>query len=205
MKTLLQNLQIKLYRRSKFFALKTERTLKNKKKLLAIALFFLLVGGMGYYTANNLVIGLGESLDNKLFLKTNGEIQVGDYVVIKILGDPIVGKNLLTKKVFCKGGQTLKIVVDEYFCEDTFIGKAVKETKDGIPIEPYNPCIRQENRHFPFEFYTKDVFGRITKVCEYQIPDGYYFVAGTHPRSYDSRYFGLVSKEEIISKVVPIL
>jgi len=43
------------------------------------------------------------------------------------------------------------------------------------------------------------------KICEYKIPEGYYFVVGTHPRSYDSRYFGLISKKEIISKIEPLL
>lgn len=36
------------------------------------------------------------------------------------------------------------------------------------------------------------------------IPNGYYFVQGTHERSYDSRYFGLVNIKELKEKVIPL-
>jgi signal peptidase I len=179
--------------------------LNNKKKililifLLSFAIFIWAIN----YIANNIIIICEQNIDNHLFIKTNGEIKVNDYVVYYIPGDPIIGDRKISHRVVCQGGQILKIVVDDYFCDEEYIGKAVRETKEGVPIEPYNPCIAEEKKHSPFEFYRKDVVN--TKICEYKIPDGYYFVAGTHPRSYDSRYFGLISKKEIISKIEPLL
>ena len=203
MKTLLQNLKEQIFskaqRRSRFFSLKVERTLRNRRKLLISLTFIAVVSLAGVYIADNIVIASGQSLDKKFFLKVDGDIKMGDYVVVYIPEDPIVKDKKLSKKVVCQGGQTLKIVEDDYFCDDTYIGKAVKQTKDGVPVEPYNPCVLQETMHSPFDFY-KIKAG----TCIYKIPDGYYFVAGTHPRSYDSRYFGLVSKKEIITKIEPL-
>lgn len=179
--------------------------LNNKKKILILIslLFFAAFVWAVNYIANNIIIIFEQSVDNHLFLRSNGEIKVGDYVACYIPGEPIIGDKKISRRVVCQGGQTLKIVVNDYFCDGTYIGKAVRETKKGVPVEPYNPCIVKEKRHSPFEFYRKDVVN--IKICEYKIPEGYYFVVGTHPRSYDSRYFGLISKKEIISKIEPLL
>jgi len=37
-----------------------------------------------------------------------------------------------------------------------------------------------------------------------KIPDGYYFVLGDNPRSYDSRYWGFVKKEWIAGRAYPL-
>lgn len=37
-----------------------------------------------------------------------------------------------------------------------------------------------------------------------EIPEGYYFVIGTHPKSFDSRYLGLISEERITGVLIPI-
>lgn len=38
-----------------------------------------------------------------------------------------------------------------------------------------------------------------------RIPPGHYFVVGTYPHSWDSRYWGLVKPEEVIGKVVWVM
>ncbi len=37
------------------------------------------------------------------------------------------------------------------------------------------------------------------------IPEGHFFVAGKHPGSYDSRYWGLIKTDNVIGKAHPIL
>lgn len=204
MKTLLQKLQDRAERRSKYFSLKAQRLLRNKKRLATFLLFFILISGTGYFIADNLIISRGESLDKNLFLKSNGEINVGDYVVLSIPNDPIIKGRYITKKVVCKEGQVLKIINDDYFCDDNYIGKAVKTTKDGHPVKPYNPCLTKDMHLSDYVTYTVRSVD-LASICEYKIPQGYYFVAGTHPRSYDSRYFGLVTKKEIVTKAKPVL
>jgi conjugal transfer pilin signal peptidase TrbI len=39
----------------------------------------------------------------------------------------------------------------------------------------------------------------------YTIPKGRYFVAGKHPGSYDSRYWGVIKEENIVGKAHPVL
>lgn len=37
-----------------------------------------------------------------------------------------------------------------------------------------------------------------------KIPNGSYFLYAAAPKSYDSRYFGLIGKERIVGKVIPL-
>jgi type IV secretory pathway protease TraF len=40
---------------------------------------------------------------------------------------------------------------------------------------------------------------------ECRVPPGALFVLGSHPQSFDSRYWGLVEPSEILGRVVPLL
>lgn len=83
------------------------------------------------------------------------------------------------KQITCSGGQSLLVTEDkQYYCDGHFIGRAQERDKDGIPV-----------RNFTFNGV---------------IPVGSYFVEGTHPRSYDSRYFGFVREEQIDRGATPL-
>ena len=79
------------------------------------------------------------------------------------------------KTVACVAGETL--TVDErkrYFCEGEWIGTARDTDVHGKPVG-----------HFVFS-------GRI--------PEGMAFAAGTHPRSYDSKYWGLLDLSTVTGR-----
>lgn len=40
--------------------------------------------------------------------------------------------------------------------------------------------------------------------ADYVIPESSFFAMGTHPRSYDSRYWGVVHETEIVGRAIPI-
>lgn len=85
----------------------------------------------------------------------------------------------LVKILACDEGHYLN--VDEkknYYCDGEYLGKAVDTDSLGKPVN-----------HF--------VWNGI-------IPKGKAFVIGTHPRSYDSRYFGFIDKDKIIRYLYPI-
>lgn len=119
------------------------------------------------------------------FKSSDRDYKTGQYVVIQTdSADPFAKGRLITKKIGCAPGETLKIAGDDYFCREEYLGKAKHYSKTGVPVKPFNPC------------------GSV--VCEQVVPDGMYFVVGTHKDSYDSRYFGFVPKEKIVARVIPL-
>jgi len=86
-------------------------------------------------------------------------------------------------------------------------GDGIEQTQAGIVISQTYPGRRQLNAPLvsplPLLEMTKE--GKsLTPISVKRIPIGYVFVAGDHPRSFDSRYeeFGLVPIEKIWGKAV---
>lgn len=83
------------------------------------------------------------------------------------------------KKIGCRGGQYLIANDDRsFYCDNKFIGKAKESDVDGNKVD---------------YFHYSGV-----------IPKEQFFVIGTHPRSYDSRYYGFISKNQILRGASPL-
>jgi len=84
----------------------------------------------------------------------------------------------LMKRIACYPGQTLRTKGPDYYCDGIFVGRAKKRDHEGRAVEAF----------------------------EYNgtVPDGKYFMQGTHPRSYDSRYFGFVDRSLIKRGARPV-
>ncbi|MBY0501704.1 MAG: signal peptidase I [Alphaproteobacteria bacterium] len=77
-------------------------------------------------------------------------------------------------------------------------GDQITKHRDGLELKAKNSSI---STIFPILAKTKE--GQVlTPLCSQIIPEGYAFVAGDHPRSFDSRYeeFGLVSMTKVWGK-----
>lgn len=202
---MLKTLHQKLKQEQKLLMGKINLFKENKGRALFVIVILVVSALFGWGITNSLVISTGESLNKTLFVKSfSKEIREGDYVTIMSdPDDPIAKGRYLTKKVFCAPGSILKIKGDDYYCNDSFIGAAKHKTKTGEPVTPFNPCM------FPSQdklnLAAKKVDNEGNSYCEIRIPDGYYFVAGTHKDSYDSRYFGLVPFSKILCKTIPII
>jgi len=114
-----------------------------------------------------------------LFYVSNiySDIDVGDYVKLDFWGSQYYPEGeKMVKNVACKEGMYLKVVGRDYYCNGVYLGRA----KD------------------------RDRYGKYVENFKYNgvIPDGYYFLMGTHHDSYDSRYYGLAPRERIIGKVL---
>lgn len=83
----------------------------------------------------------------------------------------------LLKKIGCKEGDTLLTVGSDFYCNELLIAIAKPTDKNGNIVE-----------QFTFSG---------------QIPKNKYFMIGTHPNSYDSRYFGFVDKSQIERGATP--
>ncbi len=56
-----------------------------------------------------------------------------------------------------------------------------------------------------YRVFEKDTRGRSLSIIESQtIPPGHYFVSTPAPRSFDSRYWGLIDEKDILGKAYPI-
>ena len=76
------------------------------------------------------------------------------------------------KKISCMAGSTLNVKENTYYCDGKKIAVSRSLDSKGRKIEPF--------------------------IFNGQIAKGEFFVLGTHYKSYDSRYWGFVHKEDII-------
>jgi len=122
------------------------------------------------------VIVRGKSVPHTVLFSSPGAVaRMGDYVTVTVYPDThavIDKRSVFLKRVACDSGQFIELVNDTFFCDDHRLGGFVRETLDGRPLQPWPGGV--------------------------VIPDGKAFIMGSHPRSFDSRYFGLVRKEDLI-------
>ncbi|MBF4374117.1 S26 family signal peptidase [Vibrio anguillarum] len=112
---------------------------------------------------SKLTINLTESLPYRLFWIGNAPFEKGGYVMFESPTPKLIQP--FVKSVGCVSGDTLQNRQGSFYCNEKWLGNALDSMGD--------PDLE------PFEFSGK-------------IPEGYFFALGTHPSSYDSRYFGLI-------------
>lgn len=112
-------------------------------------------------------------------------LKVGDFVIYAFDGEaqrtyPGLRAQPLFKQIRGVAGDRVTVVNRKIFLNGTSVGFAQPYTFDGHPLEP---------------------------IAETVIPPGYFYVQGTHPNSFDSRYSasGLVAARQIIGKVRPLI
>ena len=163
----------------------------SRKEISTIILLALTVGGLGLLLPGRVNVVVSDSLSHRIFLIFNvpAKIETGDYLVFKYNNghrflDKFIVKslsdhNMLTKQVGCAPGDVLMVDDDRRFsCNGKPLGQALKTDSSGdvLPLFVFNGVI----------------------------PQGSYFMIGSNPRSFDSKYFGFVRKNEIFYKAYPI-
>mgnify|MGYP000061180902 CR=1 FL=1 len=121
-----------------------------------------------------------ESVPVKLAWISGGEVHKGDYVLFTAQ-HPIINGGVpthLTKQVACVAGDRLHFDGSTWYCNGEVLGGVIRSTSDGKPID--------------------------VAQAEGVIPAGMLFLMGTHPRSFDSRYLGLI-EEKRVTKVKALL
>ena len=156
-----------------------------------VAIVFLVAILLGSFIPGRIIVALSDSLDHRLFFMTGfnrDKIKNGDYLVfqgskeeVEKHAKPMLNNRLdkLIKKVGCTPGETL--TCDEqgqFFCEGVFVGKALEadSLKRPLPQFQYSGIVPEKN----------------------------FFMIGTNPRSYDSKYFGFVDAGKILHKALPL-
>jgi signal peptidase I len=163
--------------------------LSRLEKTVVIVLVAVLL--LGSLIPGRLIVAVSDSLDHRIFFMTGFNrkaIKTGDYIVFQ--GDereisahtkPMIDKNLdrMIKKVGCASGDML-VHNDqgEFYCNGCFVGKALETDSLKRPLPQFQ-------------------FSGV-------VPKESYFMIGTNPRSYDSRYFGFIAAEKILYKALPL-
>ena len=164
------------------------RKLNNREKTLAIVILAALL--VGAWLPERLIISTSPSLQYRVFFltkaKLNKRYETGDYLVFRHKATNFIHKGLnqenerLVKKVGCRPGEILTkdTLRNEYFCGQTSLGSAL--------------TVDSKGRTLPSFQFTGS------------IPENSYFVVGSNPRSFDSKYFGFVHADEILYRALPL-
>lgn len=123
---------------------------------------------------DRVVLAHGESVPMTVFWRLPRSMPLkGDYVMLEV-EHPVLGPEpiQLTKQLVCDAGDLLQLKDQGFWCNGIRLGGYVTRTGDDQPLTPF--------------------------AYDGRIPQGRAFVMGTHPRSFDSRYFGLVEKSRLV-------
>lgn len=158
-----------------------EKETGKKMGLLAARLGILagMVAGI-WYVGDHIDWVRGESIPVTIAWISPGPIHGGDYVLFEAQS-PVINNGErahLTKQVACVEGQTVNFDGEIFTCDGRELGGVIRSTSDGRPVVPTD---------------FKGV-----------IPAGKVFVMGSHPRSFDSRYLGLIEVAQA-TRVEPLL
>lgn len=166
---------------------------KIKKQLLKISLT---LGGIVLVAQHFLVINNSPSLPEGLYLKTWETPQKGDIVLVSPPDSPAFREAL--KKHFLSPGLTRAGTgyIIKKLAATGRGGDEVSISPDGIRV---NGDLLADSRRQPISF---------THTCaawDGPIPPGYVLLYAPHSRSFDSRYFGLLSEEVIVTPIIPLI
>ena len=159
----------------------------TRKEIGTIVLVPLICGAIRLWLPGRLNVVVSDSLAHRIFIlsEPSAKIETGNYLVFKYddlsFMDPkkMSKSNLLTKEVSCAPGATLAVDVDRRFsCNGKPLGQALKTDSQGNTLPQF-------------------VFNGV-------IPQDSYFMTGSDVRSFDSKYFGFIKKNEILYKAYPI-
>ena len=159
--------------------------LNRREQTVAIVfLAFLLAGA---WLPGRLTVATSGSLDYRVFflLPAPAKVELGDYLVFRGRNVAQVQQGLradrdqMLKKVGCLPGEQLTMdAANHFFCNGRLLGQALEADSKGRPLPRFS--------------FTGPV------------PADKLFMIGTHPRSYDSKYYGFIDVHEISHQALPL-
>jgi conjugal transfer pilin signal peptidase TrbI len=159
--------------------------LSRREQAAAIVfLAFLLVGA---WLPGRITVATSGSLDYRVFflLPAPTKVELGDYLVFRRQDLSQVQSGLraehdqVLKKVGClPGDQLLMDETHHFFCNGRLLGQAFEADSKGRPLP-----------RFSFNG---------------PVPADKLFMVGTHPRSFDSKYYGFIEAHEISHQALPL-
>lgn len=158
------------------------------RRVAGIILLIVLAWCVSLWLAGRLRVSVTESAGGHVFWRIPCPETITASTIVEIrpsINDryvPHPRRHTLIKQVACLPGQRLSVIGNSYYCDGFFLGSAVTRTRDGKPISPW----KMENGQ------------------ELTIPEGLFFLMNHNAHSYDSRYYGPVSRERITGCMLPL-
>ena len=156
--------------------------MKKRNHIIKILIFFIpilliiIARSSDYYVG----INLSDSINKKIFIYQKNisyQPKIGDLIIFKVpKNDPYFGNKEFVKKIIGVKGDEISQQDREYTINKIKV-RAKIFAKNGERLKNFN-------------------------LKENTIPHNHYFVYSNHKDSYDSRYFGYVSRNQIIGHVV---
>ncbi len=162
--------------------------MNRKERTIALVLLSGLL--VGAWLPERLIVATSDSLDHRVFFKVpvdRQRIELGDYLLFGLddsreatfIRKGLRDNKVLIKKVGCVPGEILtKDAENTFYCRKTKLGTALDQDSQGNKLPVF----------------------KLTG----PIPQDSYYMMGTNPRSFDSRYFGLIHGNDFIHKAIPI-
>ncbi len=161
----------------------------TRKIPLAFIILLPFVVAFSLWLPGRINVVISSSLSHRIFFlcKVPAKIETGDYMVFKnddryvsrFIRKTLTKPDLLTKQVGCSPGELLIVGPERIFnCNGTYIGQALKKDSRGetLPVFTFHGIVPKDS----------------------------YFMIGSNPRSFDSKYFGFIKKDEIVYKAYPL-
>ena len=142
---------------------------------------------LGALLPGRITVATSPSLDHRVFLlrPVPAQIETGDYLVFRHRDLAQIRQGLganrerMITRVGCRPGEWTQLDAEYRFsCDGRSLGQALATNSQGHPLPRFT-------HNGP-------------------VPAGQLFLVGTHPRSYDSRYFGFVHAHEILHQALPL-
>lgn len=179
------------------------------KQRVRVIIFILALSVLGWIIPTKFTVSLTPSLRYHVFYLYRNpqmtDLHKGDYVLFekssKYLknGEPLK----LIKQIGCDAGDYLIEVNRDYYCLSTLKGHSIEEIKQSLlrktPLNGLEP-------EYLGRAKIKSLKGEPLDNFKFsgQVPGGKCYVAGSHPDSFDSRYFGFIDKQTVIAKAYPV-
>jgi type IV secretory pathway protease TraF len=150
--------------------------LNKKKAALLIASFFIIEVIVIVALSGRIAITVTPSVPSRVFYLGEPKVQKDGYIYFMINDSYLHAKAV--KRIACVSGEDLRVEGRDYFCGSRHLGTAKEFTKKGRRLNQF--------------------------IYNGKVPEGKYFVAGSHKDSYDSRYWGFLDEKAIINSAYPI-
>ena len=157
------------------------------RRAQAVAIVFLAFILMGAWLPGRITVATSGSLEHRVFflLPVPAKVELGDYLVFRHQGLSQVQPGLradhdqMIKRVGCLPGEQLTTDETHFFtCNGQPLGYALEADSKGRPLPLFS--------------------------FNGTVPADKLFMVGTHPRSYDSKYYGFIDVHEISHQALPL-